>query len=588
MTVTFRAPPVLAREPELVLRARYRTAWDDAYASADGQRRVATLVRSSDGTFRGALRLPDSVVFAAFAVEDSGARRVDSRSRALWELLAHGADGRPTYDALRERENDLIGRNMESALAATRQRAALYPEQPDAWATLFGIEQFNLGSLTDSALADHRARLARLSALWSQRDEVPFGVVAGMLDYAGQVTEHDDSLRRAIKDRWKPVLDRGTVGNSLDREAVRARWRQLNSLAMSHPDSARAALALAEQFWTGAGRRDPNGAQMGAQFARLANDSDAARLRWVDRFAASPGGGAYAYAELRTIAALRPAAVSRLTAYAERLLRPDESRRPLEATRREAAAADSDGARGVYALLADVLFAASDTTAAVAALVRATNGGWNTPLARRAGDALLVAGDTNGAFALLARVAVDPGTATMAADSLGTNARRAIGAARWSSALSDAQGVMRSHFAATGVRDPLPKLLQLSDAEGRVTDLSRLSAGRVSVVTFWSRYCGPSRQQLPLLDSLRARLARRGMALVPITVESPTAEVVAFLRESKINVPVYFDWTGVARRAFGQWATPEYYVVDGRGRVRFRHGTLDAVLSQAAIVAEER
>jgi hypothetical protein len=50
---------------------------------------------------------------------------------------------------------------------------------------------------------------------------------------------------------------------------------------------------------------------------------------------------------------------------------------------------------------------------------------------------------------------------------------------------------------------------------------------------------------------------------------------------------VYFDVTNAARRAFGQWATPEYYVLDARGVVRFKHSTLDLVLAQAVSLAEE-
>jgi DNA-directed RNA polymerase specialized sigma24 family protein len=84
-----------------------------------------------------------------------------------------------------------------------------------------------------------------------------------------------------------------------------------------------------------------------------------------------------------------------------------------------------------------------------------------------------------------------------------------------------------------------------------------------------------------------ARLAERAMTLVPITGEPPSGEVAEYLTKHPVGAPVYFDPTSATRRAFGQWTTPEYYLLDARGVVRFKRSTIDLVLAQAVSLAEE-
>ena len=58
-------------------------------------RTVATLARDSRGDYRGSLRIPDSVVFAAFSVEDEPGVLVDDNAHQLWYLMRRAPDGRP-------------------------------------------------------------------------------------------------------------------------------------------------------------------------------------------------------------------------------------------------------------------------------------------------------------------------------------------------------------------------------------------------------------------------------------------------------------------------------------------------------------
>ena len=585
--VRFHAPARLSREQTLQLRARYRTRHDESYDWGTSQRTVATLRGGSDGVYEGDLTLPDSIVYAVFAVEDPAGRQVDDHDRALWELLVHGPDGRPTYDALWQRECDLIGRNMELAVATARRIAQLYPGQPDAWASLYAIESYNLGESQKRTL-EYRARLDSMHKRWSTDSNPPFAIVNGLLGYAAQVTDRNDPLGREVRDRWNPLRDRVTRDDPTDPDAVQARWWRLNAVAMKGRDSARVALALAERFWTGAGRGDRVGAMVGLQIARMAGDTSDVRLRWADRrVAATPAAADGVYREIGSERALRPAAIQRLEALAARLLVPDDSRRALESSRAQAAAIDSARARWVFATLGGLHLAEQDSAAAREAFSRATTTGWDLELLRRAAPALLATGDTAGAITVAARLAADPGTAAPTVDSLARRGSAIIGEARWTSLVAEQRKVMRAHFLAAATRTMLPRDIALLDAAGHPTTLQHLTRGRVNVVTFWSRHCAPSRQEMSRLGDLRARLDERGITLVPITVEPPSSDVADYLTKNPVGAPVYFDATSAARRAFGQWSTPEYYVLDAHGVVRFEHSTIDLVLAQAVSLGEE-
>lgn len=581
--VAFRAAPLMAGEERLVLRGRYRTIWDAPYNHGTHQQRVAILHRGPDGVYRGSFRLPDDVVYATFAVEDTTAARIDSRGRRLWELVVADSAGRPLPDALQQREFDLMGRNMALAFETARQRAAAAPDLPGGWANLYFHETVNLGPEADTALGTHRARLARLHELWASRRDPPFEVVDGMLSYAAQVTDQQDSLGAAVRAHWRPLRERAVAVDRADRVGVEARWHAINLLAVKDADSARVALVLAERFWTNGGSRDPRGANLGAQIARLASDTGEARVRWMDRAAmAMPARAEGVYRTHAQVPALRRTAAQRLDELARRLLVRDDARRPLESSVAEALHADSIRARETLAYLAETQLALGDTVSARATYEAAVAGGWNRVLFHRAASLAWALGDTTDAVRLFARMVVDPATPPTDADSLTRRATDVVADTTWSQLVDGARARMRDHFMATAVRGSLPADIPLEVAGGEVTSLAQIAGDRIAVVVFWSRHCGASRAQMGVLDSLSHRLARQGAVLIPITDEPLTEPVTTFLREQKVTVPVYVDRTGAARRAFDQWATPEYYVLDETGKVRFRESTLQQLPAQVA------
>jgi hypothetical protein len=134
----------------------------------------------------------------------------------------------------------------------------------------------------------------------------------------------------------------------------------------------------------------------------------------------------------------------------------------------------------------------------------------------------------------------------------------------------------------TAERRPMPKSVTLSNANGTSVDLKTLIASRPTVVVFWSRGCGKALAITSRLALLTRRWVAAGYGAVLVVNDPPSSELSAYLDQHHLSLPVYRDTQHEARGALGQWGTPEIFVLDGRGRLRFAHTTLEMVGAQLA------
>ena len=113
---TYEPSATLAPFDSVILRARFRRPVDEDYNEGMMQSRVGVMHRSG-GRFTLEFRLPDSVVFAVFAVESPGADIIDDKDQQLWDLVTVDQGGKPLFDALVQKQRDLMGRASRKACA---------------------------------------------------------------------------------------------------------------------------------------------------------------------------------------------------------------------------------------------------------------------------------------------------------------------------------------------------------------------------------------------------------------------------------------------------------------------------------------
>lgn len=564
----------LARFDHLRLRARFRTARDVPSNWLESQVVAARLERDRSGAFVGSFVFPDSAVFGAFAVEDDDARWVDANRRSLWTLLASDSAGTPTFEALEQRINDVATTNWELALATAKRATELHPDQVRGWVILLSLQQSILGRAErDSVLAAHRARLPALDERFASGTVDP--------DELGAMVSYAEMLRDAARaSRW---------GERLARSNPRGVWG-INAAA--NPGFAqlstnpRAALAFFDSLWVAVGAVHPGITNFGLAAAQAVKDS-AAVATWFHRALAA---GTSDTTQLATAMVHTPGLEREAMALLRTALRltPDEvdRRRALEHTRAASRPEEEDRRAHILETLGDALVARGQLRAGVDTLAAAASIGWNPPLYRKLASAAFTMGDTGLALDALAHAAADPlAEATVAADSARLLAGRAFDAGAWGEQVERARAVMRQRMLARAERTSIPEVT-VTDSSGRPRRLADLVAGRPTLVAFWSMHCPYSVAQHATLAATARRLSTLGYNSVALTHEPLDSTMLATLAAQRLDFPAYRDQNNEARLAFAQWGTPEYFVLDGTGRIRFRLTTLANAAAQLASVDE--
>jgi hypothetical protein len=587
---TYRPGATLAARRYLVLRARYRVPGDPSYDFGIPTRTAAVLERHGS-SFTGTFTLPDTVVYAALAVEDSAADVIDNDHGRFWEILVSAPSGQPLFDALDQRANDLMGRNAGEGFATARLMAKDYPWNLNAWVWLRSFHGWLGWTDVDSIRALHVAKLKAFDRRLSAQDTVSAADLGLMAWYAAGVRD------TILAKKWRDRLMREAPDNTF---AVQ--WRMfdvLQRLGQSHDTAA--ALAALDTLWIHA--PSPRRGQVAGYAFSLAQATSPTGVirQWADRIGESEPSllarhsWTRSYASLLTTLPPTRSDVAALHAEGRGLLRselawlshPGPGNRRLGETRARQEERLAGSRRQVYAALGKALIADGHRSGGLDTLALAAAAGWDLSLFGTIAQGRLVAGDTAGALDMDARVAVDPRTDSTYVTSVQPLVN-ALGEPEWHARLDTARSEFARRMLAEGVDRALPGPVHLTDATGRHYDLGHLTGGHVSVVVFSSRFCGGAVQALPATDTLAARLAGEGVNVFGIVEEKPSPEFASFLREKGVRMPMYHDVNGEASRAFNNWGTPGYYVLDARGKLRFDEAdSPDEVLAQVEALRME-
>ncbi len=95
--------------------------------------------------------------------------------------------------------------------------------------------------------------------------------------------------------------------------------------------------------------------------------------------------------------------------------------------------------------------------------------------------------------------------------------------------------------------------------------------GQVVLINFWATWCGPCRQEMPLLDQIYQRYKSLGFTLLAVNVEEDSAGAVHWLKDTPVTFPVLFDRENHVSKLYDVSAMPSTVIVDRKGQVRFVH-----------------
>lgn len=142
--------------------------------------------------------------------------------------------------------------------------------------------------------------------------------------------------------------------------------------------------------------------------------------------------------------------------------------------------------------------------------------------------------------------------------------------------------LLRSLVIALGLFGLLPLSASASSISGKAPDFTlhsrsghnlRLSdyRGQVVLLNFWASWCGPCRQEMPLLQVLYKRYNKLGFTILGVNVDTDSSKANHYLRDIKVSFPILYDTKNAVVKKFNVNAMPTTVIIDKNGNMRFMH-----------------
>lgn len=110
----------------------------------------------------------------------------------------------------------------------------------------------------------------------------------------------------------------------------------------------------------------------------------------------------------------------------------------------------------------------------------------------------------------------------------------------------------------------------LPSRSGDMISLDQLK-GQVVMLNFWASWCGPCRQEMPLLDQMHKRYSSLGFTLLGVNVEANTKDAERWLADTPVSFPIVFDKESKVSQMYEVSAMPSTVFIDRKGNVRYLH-----------------
>jgi peroxiredoxin len=120
-----------------------------------------------------------------------------------------------------------------------------------------------------------------------------------------------------------------------------------------------------------------------------------------------------------------------------------------------------------------------------------------------------------------------------------------------------------------GASAPAPSF-SLPARDGGTVSLAQFK-GQVVMINFWASWCGPCRQEMPLLDSIYRKYKPMGFTLIGVNVEPDRSAAEAWLKQTPVTFPVLFDTKSTVSSLYSVPGMPTTVFIDRKGNVRTLH-----------------
>ncbi len=95
--------------------------------------------------------------------------------------------------------------------------------------------------------------------------------------------------------------------------------------------------------------------------------------------------------------------------------------------------------------------------------------------------------------------------------------------------------------------------------------------GEVVMLNFWASWCGPCRQEMPLMDELYGQYKDLGFTILAVNVDENRDEAHRFLDAVPVNYPILYDPESSVSELYEVQAMPTTVMIDRDGNARYVH-----------------
>ena len=80
--------------------------------------------------------------------------------------------------------------------------------------------------------------------------------------------------------------------------------------------------------------------------------------------------------------------------------------------------------------------------------------------------------------------------------------------------------------------------------------------GQVVMLNFWASWCGPCRQEMPLLENMYKKYNKLGFMLIGVNVEPDSKAADDWLKQTPVSFPVLYDTDSKVSKLYDVPACP--------------------------------
>jgi peroxiredoxin len=116
---------------------------------------------------------------------------------------------------------------------------------------------------------------------------------------------------------------------------------------------------------------------------------------------------------------------------------------------------------------------------------------------------------------------------------------------------------------------PAPSF-SLSSKAGSQVNLTQFK-GQVVMINFWASWCGPCRQEMPLLEDIYRKYNKLGFTLLGVNVEPDSKAADDWLKQTPVSFPILYDKDSKVSQMYDVSGMPSTVIIDRKGNLRMLH-----------------